>query len=106
VTSQGQQLMALPVKFQECREYRHTWRDSNVIETGSKLEHVQKCPRCGNERVRVLSLSKRNYGHVIRSWQMRYTAKEYLLKRGEHDDGLRPTEDERGALRMHLLGRD
>jgi len=101
MTGQGRQLLNLPHEYQECREYRHPWQDSNVIEQGREIEQVQVCPRCGNERSRVLSLRKGNYGHVVRSWQIRYRTKTYLLKRS---DGQRATADEWGQMRMTLLG--
>jgi len=102
MTAQGHQLLELPQEYQECREYRHPWQDSNVIEQGREIEQVQVCPRCGNERSRILSLRKGSYGHVVRRWQIRYRTKTYLLK--HTDDGQRATPDEWGAMRMALLG--
>jgi len=94
------ELAALPTDYQQCRENRHPWAEHNVIEEGSTLLQVQKCPRCGNERQRRLSLRKRSYGHVLDKWHIRYTAKGYLLK---HLD--RPlTADDLGEMRMLLIG--
>ena len=102
MTSQGQQLLGMPTQYQECREYRHTWQDSNVVESGYEVEQIQVCPRCGNERSRVLSLRKASYGHVTKKWAMRYRQHDYLLKRDEKGEHV--TADEWGSMRMTLLG--
>jgi hypothetical protein len=93
------QLTALPENYQTCREYRHPWEDHNVVERRSEVEQIQVCPRCGNERFRVLSLRKSDYGHIVRRWQIRYTEKGYLLK-----PKTKVTADDWGEMRMSLLG--
>lgn len=91
-------LSQLPENFQQCRENRHPWSDYNVIEQGTQLEQIQICPRCGNQRSRILSTSKRSYGHIVRKWQIKYVEKEYLLKL---ESPL--TADDWGEMRMGLL---
>ena len=92
-------LTSLPETFQECREYRHPWQDSNIVQARSELEQVQICPRCGNTRSRILSLRKTSYGHIVRKWQIKYEQKTYLLKRDQH-----VTADDWGEMRLSLLG--
>jgi hypothetical protein len=92
-------LFELPQNFQECREYRHPWAPHTVEEAAYLVTETQICPRCGNERFRVLSKRKASYGHVIKRWQMRYREKNYLLKKED-----RPTVDDMGVMRMGLIG--
>lgn len=97
------ELANLSESFQRCRENKHQWTDSNVIEhTRDKaLEQIQVCHICGNERWRLLSVRKQSYGHKLTKWHIRYTDRAYLLPKGVYKE---LTEDDFGEMRMGLLG--
>jgi hypothetical protein len=97
------ELANLSEAFQQCRENKHQWTASNVIEhkRDRMLEQVQVCHICANERWRLLSLRKDSYGHRLSKWHIRYTDKAYLLPKGVAKE---LTEDDFGELRMQLLG--
>jgi hypothetical protein len=90
-----------PDDYLLCRDQLHRWTDLNVIEEGRQavLRVVQKCEVCTAERTQLLSMRRRDYGEITKSWISHYPD-GYLMPKGSGRLGRR----DRGEIRMHRRG--